>query len=154
MTTQVRRVHAGYITGWIVVIGLGLVAGWLLGVGTMGSHPQLRWPVLAGLGLGVTSALVVRPRPMLAAVASSSIAVLAAVSVIWATQVSRGFWPITDDFTIGHYGTSAQATMRAAATLLFLVVAPSVTAAVGVALVRGGGALPRFPWSASSRPGM
>jgi len=133
---QEQRRRCRHATGWIAAIGFGLITGCLVGLGLVGSYSHVRWPLLAGLGLGVAIALAVRERPVLAAAACSSVAVLTAMSTVGCVQVGRGNWPVSDESTIAHYGTASQALLRLALALFALVVVPCVVAAFTAAFVR------------------
>jgi len=95
-----------HIRGVVVAAGFGLLAGYLVGVGTMGSYTHAVWPALAGLAVGAASSLATPRRKVLVAFGRGCIAVVAAVATIVHIQFQSGRWPITDEFTIMHYGST------------------------------------------------
>jgi len=134
MRSQARLVS--HVRGLLVATGGGLLAGYLIGVGAMGSYTHARWPALAGLVLGMASSLAAPSRRVLVAFCGSSVAVVTAVTKIVLVQFQRGRWPITDEVTIAQYGTAMQATMRAAVILGVLIGIPCLIAAVLVAVAK------------------
>ena len=127
---------ASHVRGWLVAGGLGLLGGYLVGLGMTGAHTDARWPALAGLVLGVVGSLAAPTRQVLVASCGAGVAVVAAVAKIVAYQYQCGRWPITDEFTIAHYGTATQATMRAAVMLGVSLGVPCLVAAVLVTVAR------------------
>ncbi len=131
---QGRDGDASHVRGWLVAGGLGLVGGSL--VGATGAHAHAMWAVSAGLVIGVASSLAAPTRRVLVAFCGAGLAVVAGVATIVAVEYQSGRWPITDEFTIAHYGTTAQAILRAAVLLGVLVGVPCVLAAVLVAVAK------------------
>ena len=127
---------ASQVRGWLVAAGLGLLAGYLVGLGMMGAYTHVQWPALAGFVIGVASSLAAPTRPILVALCGGGIAVVAAAAKIVSVQFQRGRWPITDEFTVAHYGTATQATLRAAVMMCVLVGVPCLTAAILVAVTK------------------
>jgi hypothetical protein len=127
---------ADHVRGWLVAGGLGLFAGFLVGLGGMGTYTHVRWPALAGLVIGVASSVAAPTRRILVAFCGGGITVVAAVVTTVSIQVHRGRWPITDEFTVAHHGTTTQATLRAAIMLGVLIGVPCMMAAVLVAVAK------------------
>jgi len=127
---------ANHSRGSLVALGGGLLAGYLVGMGTMGSYTHAIWPVLAGCGLGITCALAAPSRHLLFAFCGGSIAVATAVTEIVLVQSQRGRWPITDTVTIAQYGSATQAALRAAVLLGVLIGIPCLIAAAVVAVAK------------------
>ena len=55
----------GHVRESLVAAGCGLLAGYFVGVGMMGSHAHVKWPALAGLAVGAASSLVASSRRVL-----------------------------------------------------------------------------------------
>jgi len=127
---------ADHVRGWLVAGGLGLLAGYLVGLGAMGNYTHVKWPALAGLVIGVASSIAAPTRQILVAFCGGSITVVAAVVTIVFIQFQRGRWPITDEFTIAHYGTATQATLRAAIMLSVPIGVPCMIAAILVVVAK------------------
>ncbi|KAA3609134.1 MAG: hypothetical protein DWQ01_09960 [Planctomycetota bacterium] len=131
-----RRGHQNQARGWLVAVGLGLMAGYWVGVGMMGTYTHAAWPALAGLILGIACSLAAPRRPLLISFCGSSIAVGVAVAKVALTQVHRGHWPITDQAILAHYGTATEATLRAAVILGVLMGIPCLLTTAMVSLVK------------------
>ncbi len=125
-----------HLRGWLVAGGLGLLAGYLVGMGVMGSYTHVQWPALAGFVIGVASSLAAPTRQVLVALCGGGVAVVAAVAKIVFVQLQCGRWPIPDEFTVAHYGTATQATMRAAVMLCVLIGVPCLIGAILVAAAK------------------
>lgn len=119
-----------------VVIGCSMLAGVLLGFGMMGDYTHFMWPLLAGLAIGVTGALTARSHPVFLSLLGGNIAVMASVITIVSLQHLRGRWPITDEWTIQHYGTTESAILKCGITLFVLILVPCFMAALIVVLAR------------------
>ncbi len=134
MRSQAKLVR--HLGGLFVATGGGLLAGYLVALGAMGSYTHVKWPVLAGFLLGTLSSLTAPSRQVLVALCGGSVAVVAAVVKIVLVQFQSGYWPITDEFTIAVYGTATQATMRIAVILGIAIVIPCLLAATLIALAK------------------
>jgi len=126
----------GHIRGAVVAAGFGLLAGYLVGVGMMGSYKHAMWPVLAGLVAGMAGSLAAPRRRVPVAFGGGCIAMLAAVATIVHIQFRSGRWPIADEFTLTHYGSAMQAAARTAVILGVLIGIPCLMTAALVALAR------------------
>jgi len=126
----------GHVRESLVAAGCGLLAGYFVGVGMMGSHAHVKWPALAGLAVGAASSLVASSRRVLLAFGGGCTAVISSVATIVLVQLGRGHRPIVDEFTLVHYGSTTQATARIAVILVVLICAPCVAVAVAVAFAR------------------
>ena len=122
--------------GFLVATGGGLLVGYLVALGAMGSYAHVKWPVLAGFLLGMLSSLMAPNRPVLAAFCGGSVAVVTAVLKIVLVQFQSGYWPINDEFTIAMYGTATQATMRIAIILGISIVIPCLLATDLIAIAK------------------
>jgi hypothetical protein len=122
--------------GWLVTAVCGLALGLLLGVGFNGSYTHGKWSALAGLVVGLVSALATRAHPVLVSLGAGLITMATSVTMVVIHQRSIGYWPITDESTIENYGTATMAAMRLAAALLFLVCVPCVVASTLAASAR------------------
>jgi hypothetical protein len=134
--TQASSSSLRHWRGWAVAAGCGLVVGFLLGAGLNASYTHGKWPVLAGLVVGIVGALATRSYPVRVSLGASVLAVMTSVLMVVIHQRRIGYWPITNESTIEHYGTATMATMRLAVALLFLVCVPCLVASGVAALAR------------------
>jgi hypothetical protein len=118
------------IRGWLVAGGLGALAGSLVGFWATEGYTHAQWPVLAGFALGVVGSLVAPTRPVLVALCGAAVAVVTAVTTMAAVHYQNGFWPITDEFRIAHFGSTTQAIMRAVVLYGAMIGIPCLLAAV------------------------
>ncbi|NLW86511.1 MAG: hypothetical protein GXY38_06520 [Planctomycetes bacterium] len=127
---------AGHLSGFLVAIVGGLLAGYVVGLGMMGSYTHVKWPIVAGLLIGTFTSLTAPSRQVLVSFCGGSVAVVTAVVKIIAVQFQSGYWPITDKYTIAMYGDATQATMRIAVILSIAIVIPCLLAAALTALIK------------------
>ena len=121
--------------GWALTVGSALGAGYLVGLGATGSYQAIWWPMIAGLAVGVTTALGVRSHPVLAALAGGVIVVTTYMVIIVRWQYQSGYWPL-EAATIEEYGTEAQAVVRITLILLAAVCVPCVMAGAVIAFAK------------------
>ncbi len=133
---QCQTRFADHVRGWLIAGGLGLLAGYLVGLGGMGTYSHVKWPALAGIVIGVASSIAVPTHQILVALCGAVVTVVAAVVTIVSIQFQQGRWPMTDAFTVAHYGSTTPATMRAAVMLGVLVGVPCLSAAILVAVAK------------------
>jgi hypothetical protein len=114
--------------GWVVAAGLGVVVGLLLGAGINASYTHGKWPILAGILVGIVGALATRSHLVLVSLGAGAVVTFTSVAMVVIHQWRIGHWPIMDEFTIEHYGTATMAAMRLAVALLFLVCVPCLIA--------------------------
>ena len=146
-----RETLANHGRVFLVAMGSGLLAGYLVGMGMMGSYTHAIWPVLAGFVLGMANALAATRRHVLVAFCGGSVAVAAAVTEVVLVQFLRGRWPINDAVTIAQYGTATQAAMRAAVILGVLIGIPCLIAAAVIAFAKHRDAYIDNPQQAAAR---
>lgn len=118
-----------HIRGWLVAGGVGILAGYLVGWGATGAYTNGWWPAVAGMALGVVGCLAAPARQVLVALCGAAVAVVTAVATMAAVPYQSGFWPITDDFRIAHFGSTTQAIMRGTVIYGALIGIPCLLAA-------------------------
>ncbi len=136
MSSNLIAIPGRDLRGWFFAMACGLISGCFIGVGMSGAYAHAIWPISAGIVMGLVSALVARSCPVLVALGSGVVVAITSVAIVALDQYRSGHWPITDEFTIVHYGTAGMAVVRLTVILLVLVCVPCVVSAAVAALAK------------------
>ena len=131
------KLHVGF---WLRILPIGFVplfVGVAIGIGNRNGYTHVIWPILAGIFIGLMTALAWRSHRLPAAFLGSLCGVIAGVLTVVIWQYHTGWWPITDEMTIQEYGSTAMAIRFITLDFAALVCIPSLAVAAIVALASG-----------------